>query len=166
MPDNAPTPERILAEARGWLGVPWRHQGRTRAGVDCAGLVVMVGRALGLTDYDTTGYSRRAHGQAFVRHFQAAMDDVRLPEAILGDVLVFADHAYPCHCGFLTTKWQVPHLLHAHVIRRKVVEEPYAGEWPEKVKFAFRFRGLALDAETHNPAHVLRGIPGVPSWRN
>jgi cell wall-associated NlpC family hydrolase len=123
--------------------VPWRHQGRTRAGVDCAGLVVMVARALKLTDYDSTNYSRRAHGQAFVEHFRAGMDGIRVAEAAPGDVLVFADHAYPCHCGFLTTKWGQPHLLHAHITRRKVVEEPYAGEWPAKVKFAFRFRGLA-----------------------
>ena len=54
--------------------------------------------------------------------------------------LVFADSAYPCHCGFLTTKHGQPHLLHAHALRRKVIEEPYAGEWPAKVKFAFRYR--------------------------
>jgi cell wall-associated NlpC family hydrolase len=34
----------IVSAARSWLGVPWRHQGRTRQGVDCAGLVVLVGR--------------------------------------------------------------------------------------------------------------------------
>jgi hypothetical protein len=57
-----------------------------------------------------------------------------------GDVLVFADAAYPCHCGFFTAKHGVPHLRHAHALQRKVLEEPYAGEWPLKVKLAFRFR--------------------------
>jgi cell wall-associated NlpC family hydrolase len=132
--------EDIVAAARSWLGVPWRHQGRTRQGVDCAGLVVLVGRELGLADYDTHAYSRRPEGQGFVQHFRAAMDGIPLPEARLGDVLVFADTAYPCHCGFLTEKLGQPHLLHAHALRRKVIEEPYAGEWPAKVKFAFRFR--------------------------
>ncbi len=70
----------------------------------------------------------------------AAMDGLPLPAAGPGDVLVFADAAYPCHCGFLTAKHAVPHLLHAHALRRKVIEEPYAGEWPLEVKFAFRFR--------------------------
>ena len=65
-------------------------------------------------------------------------------EAGPGDVLVFADAAYPCHCGFLTAKHGVPHLLHSHALRRKVLEEPYAGEWPLKVKLAFRFRGHAV----------------------
>ena len=135
--------EQIVAAARLWLGVPWRHQGRTRQGVDCAGLVVLVGRALGLSDYDTSAYGRRPAGQGFVQHFRACMDPAPLLEAAVGDILVFADAAYTCHCGFLTTKHEEPHLLHAHALRRKVIEEPYAGEWPAKVKLAFRYRGLS-----------------------
>jgi hypothetical protein len=66
-------PNAIIAAARSWLGVPWGHQGRTRQGVDCAGLVVLVGRGLGLADYDTTAYGRRLEGQGFVQHFRAAI---------------------------------------------------------------------------------------------
>ena len=44
--------------------------------------------------------------------------------------------------GILTERLGVAHLLHAHALRRQVIEEPYAGEWPMKVKFAFRFRGF------------------------
>lgn len=134
------TPETVVAEARGWLGVPWRHQGRSRSGIDCVGLVVCVAHALHLSDYDSTGYSRRAQGQGFVEHFRSNMDGVAIPVAQPGDVLVFADQAYPCHCGFLTERLGHPHLLHAHATRRQVIEEPYAGEWPAKIKFAFRFR--------------------------
>jgi len=140
MPAEIITSEMIVTEARGWLGVPWRHQGRTRSGIDCVGLVVRVAHALGVSDYDSTGYSRRAQGQAFVEHFRSNMDGVAIPDASPGHVLVFADQAYPCHCGFLTERLGHPHLLHAHATRRKVIEEPYAGEWPVKVKFAFRFR--------------------------
>ena len=38
----------FLEAARGWLGVAWRHQGRSRAGIDCIGLVVMAARVCGL----------------------------------------------------------------------------------------------------------------------
>ena len=132
--------DMIVAEARTWLGVPWRHQGSSRAGVDCAGLVVQVAKALELADYDTHAYGRRPQGQGFVAHFQAAMDGVAILQAQPGDVLIFADQAYPCHCGFLTERLDQPHLLHAHATRRQVIEEPYIGEWPAKIKFAFRFR--------------------------
>lgn len=38
----------FIAAARGWIGTPCRHQGRSRAGVDCIGLVVMAARDCGL----------------------------------------------------------------------------------------------------------------------
>jgi cell wall-associated NlpC family hydrolase len=138
------TSAAIVAEARAWLGVPWRHQGRSRSGIDCVGLVVRVAQALLLSDYDSAGYGRRAQGQGFVEHFRSNMDGVAIPEAGPGDVLVFADRAYPCHCGFLTQRLGQPHLLHAHALRRQVIEEPYAGEWPFKIKFAFRFRNPGI----------------------
>jgi cell wall-associated NlpC family hydrolase len=90
MPGDAPA---IVAAARAWLGVPWRHQGCTRQGVDRAGLVVLVGRWLGLADYDTTAYGRRPDGLGFVRKFRAAVEGIPLPEAGPGDVLVLADAA-------------------------------------------------------------------------
>ncbi|MFN4282368.1 MAG: C40 family peptidase [Alphaproteobacteria bacterium] len=140
MPAEIVTSDRIVAEARSWLGVPWRHQGRSRAGIDCVGLVVQVARALDLADYDHTAYGRRAQGQGFVEHFRANMDGIAISAAQPGDVLVFADQAYPCHCGFLSERLGHAHLIHAHALRRKVIEEPYAGEWLAKIKFAFRFR--------------------------
>jgi cell wall-associated NlpC family hydrolase len=138
------TPDDIVAQARSYLGVPWRHQGRTRSGLDCAGLVILIARDLKLSDYDTTGYARHAQGLNFVEHFRANMVGIAVADAHCGDVLVFADAAYPCHCGILSKRHGVAHLIHAHALRRKVIEEPYAGEWLTKVKFAFRFRGPPL----------------------
>jgi hypothetical protein len=40
----------------------------------------------------------------------------------------------------------VPHLIHAHALRGSVLEEPFLGEWPAKLRFAFRFRGLEESA--------------------
>lgn len=137
-----PTADDVVAAARGYLGVPWRHQGRSRAGLDCAGLVVLVGRDLGLTTYDAGGYRREPDGQRLVAHFRAAMDPVPVSLMVPGDALVFADAAYPCHVGLLAHRSDRPSLIHAHALRRRVIEEPYAGEWPAKVKFCFRFRGL------------------------
>jgi hypothetical protein len=46
------------------------------------------------------------------------MNGILLSEAGPGDVPGSADDAYPCHCGFLTDKHGVPHLFHAHALRR------------------------------------------------
>src|SRR3546814_19942137 len=50
----------IVAEARAWLGVPFRHQGRAWHGVDCIGLAIEVGRSVGFLppDYEYSVYTR------------------------------------------------------------------------------------------------------------
>ncbi|WBQ10873.1 hypothetical protein L2D01_03620 [Hyphomonadaceae bacterium ML37] len=59
MPDEIVTSEGIIAEARGWLGVPWGHQGSTRCGVDCVGLVVCLADVLDQSAHDSISYPRR-----------------------------------------------------------------------------------------------------------
>lgn len=136
------TREQIVATARDWIGTPWRHQGRTRLGVDCVGLVVMVARDLGLSDYDWNAYSRRAHGGSFLPHFEANARNVGLARARPGDMLVFADASYPCHVGVLSHFRGEPHVIHALATLKKVWETPYAGEWERKARFAFAFPGV------------------------
>jgi hypothetical protein len=53
---------QVVSAAREWIGVPFRHQGRTRDGVDCAGVVIKVAHALGLSSFDATGYRRLPAG--------------------------------------------------------------------------------------------------------
>lgn len=137
----------IVAEARSWLGVPWRHQGRGRRGVDCAGLVACVGLALGLTDYDTAAYARRPEGGAFLEHFRRAGRAKPLASMLPGDVLVFRGDVYPCHCGVLAERAYgrgrpVPTVVHAHALRRRVVEEPLAGEWRGRLLLCFAYPGI------------------------
>jgi hypothetical protein len=147
LPPSAPpiTPARILTAARAHLGAPFRHQGRSADGMDCVGLLVLVGRTLGYAHRDVTGYSRRATGRGFLEHFHAALDEIPPQSARPGDVLVFVETVYPCHTGILSVVagTDVPHLIHAHALRGSVLEEPFLGEWPAKLRFAFRFRGIA-----------------------
>lgn len=42
------TPTDISSEALSWLRTPYHWQGRSRAGLDCLGLPIVVGEALGL----------------------------------------------------------------------------------------------------------------------
>jgi cell wall-associated NlpC family hydrolase len=85
----------IVAAARGWIGVPWRHQGRSRAGVDCVGLIVVVCRELGLSDYDSTVYGRDPDPTRFLGHFTAGgATRINPLEARNGDLLVFRQSAF------------------------------------------------------------------------
>lgn len=132
----------IVTEARTWMGVPWRHLGRNRQGVDCAGLVVVVAKALGVADYDHTGYTRKAFDHTMLLHFQNNMRQKAIAEGKPGDVLLFADGKFPFHVGMLAERYDALSLVHAYAERRKVVEEQYTGEWPKRALACFEFYGL------------------------
>lgn len=136
----------IVEAARGYLGTPWLHQGRTRLGVDCAGLVIVVARDLELSNYDTIDYQRRTTGQEFLRHFQANMRRLPIQDARPGDVMLFRDKQYPCHSTILGEKDGCTTIIHAHALRRKVVEDYlHQGDWQQRRVAAFRFHGIEED---------------------
>lgn len=130
------TPERIVWEARRYLGVPFKHQGRSMAGVDCAGLVVLVGMACGLVAHDETGYPRRPDGYQLLSLLQKHLDRISNPQ--VGDVLLLAYHAYPQHLAIRTDKG----IIHSYAGARKVVEHVYDKTWQDRLVYAFRFRGV------------------------
>lgn len=139
------TRQQIVEEARTWRNVPWKHQGRTRTGVDCVGLAVTVALRLGLADSsaDVRSYPRRPDG-SFVAYFRKHMVEILPREAQDGDVLLFNQEHYSCHCGIRTTKHAAPAVIHAHAARRKVIEEPLeqARSVVGHPVFAFRFKTL------------------------
>lgn len=153
MPSDIPQPTfspaltraAVIAAARSFVGTPFRHQGRSAQGVDCVGLLVCIARALNLPHDDVTGYTRRAEGMGFLEHFRGQLVEISLASACAGDVLVFVETVYPCHTALLTERHGIPHLIHAHAPRRKIIEEPYATAWQAKARFAFRFPQLIED---------------------
>ncbi|MEI4234467.1 C40 family peptidase [Roseovarius sp. D22-M7] len=132
----------VIAEARRWIGARWRHQGRGPAGVDCIGLLIVVADGLRVPHHDVQGYDRRATSHRLVEEFAVDLAPVPLPEARPGDILVFAETSYPCHAGFLTARHGVPHLLHAHALRRCVLEEPLVEPWLSRRRAAYRMPGV------------------------
>lgn len=133
----------VINEARKWLGVKWRHQGRTKLGIDCAGLIILVGKSLGLADYDTVNYQRRTHGTNFLNHFKMNMTQKPILDAEPGDVLLFRDNQFPCHSTIVSEIGGVQTIIHAHAFRRKVLEERLdQGDWMNLRVACFKYMGL------------------------
>jgi cell wall-associated NlpC family hydrolase len=138
-----PNREEIVETARGWIGTPWKHQGRGERGIDCLGLVVVTAKALGLSEADEKTYSRRPDGGELIKRFKKEMKEISLNDIRAGDVILFADTSYPCHVAIVSLKHGELHIIHAHATRRQVLEERYAFEWPVKARKAFAFEGIA-----------------------
>jgi len=135
--------ESIVQEALKWLDTPWRHQGRTKRGIDCAGLIIRVGNDLGLIDYDVSHYPRDTRRDTFINHFKMNMIQKSILEKQAGDVLLFRAGIYACHCGILHFQKTQPYLIHAYVNYKKVVNEHLTKELCSRVTHCFRFPGVA-----------------------
>jgi len=135
----------IVAEARRWIGTPYRHQASLiHVGCDCLGLVRGVWRALvGPEPERAPPYSpdwAEARGEetlalAAHRHFVS----VQAEAFRAGDVMLFRfrDHAPAKHLGIATS---ATHMVHAH--GGACVAEAPIGVWRKRLVGAFAFPGV------------------------
>lgn len=91
-----------VALARTWIGTPFRHQGRTRHGIDCVGLLVEVFRACGRDVQDLEAYARDpAHGLLEEMLQRNGCTPVAREDWRAGDIAVIAFAQRPNDGGFL-----------------------------------------------------------------
>jgi NlpC/P60 family putative phage cell wall peptidase len=140
------TRDDIVAEARGWIGTPYRHQASLKGvGCDCLGLVRGVWRALlGDEPERAPPYSpdwaealpQETLAQAAARHLVPVACDAFTP----GDVLLFRwrTHLPAKHMAVVSA----PDLMiHAHD-GAAVTEVAIAPWWRRRLAYAFRFPGV------------------------
>lgn len=96
--------EQIVARARQEKGTRFVHQARLPGvGCDCVGLLIIVGRALGLVaqDFDIKGYSRIPDGKTLVAQASKFMTPIPREEMQPGDAIVMRWGIDPQHVGIL-----------------------------------------------------------------
>jgi cell wall-associated NlpC family hydrolase len=128
--------------ARRYIGVPWRHLGRSREGIDCIGLVLLAARECGIAADDPAPYAREPSSHRLRQELAEVLDEVPLAEARAGDVLLFNLGLYAGHLGVCAEhpEYRVPSVIHAYAPRRRVVEEPLASLDAGTLTGAFRLR--------------------------
>ena len=129
--------------ARQYVGVPWRHLGRSREGIDCIGLVLLAARDCGIAADDPAPYAREPSSQRLRQELARHLDEVPIAAARAGDVLVFNLGLYAGHLGVrgVHPAYRVPSVIHAYAPRRRVVEEPLATIDAGTLTGVFRVRG-------------------------
>ena len=127
------TGQDVVAEARRWLGTPWRHQARLRGvGVDCGGLVVCVAQALGLPVQDhAPGYARLPDGVSLRACVESQC--TRIPELEPGAVLLMRWADAPQHLAIVSTLPERFGIIHAWAGIRRVVEHGLTAEWQGRI---------------------------------
>lgn len=79
--------EAFVAAARGFIGVPWVHQGRSERGIDCVGLIVLAARAVGIDAPMRADYGRFQYYPQAREYLEQFCDRVGSPD--LGDIVLF-----------------------------------------------------------------------------
>ena len=125
----------IVAEARKWIDVPYRHQGRGRRGLDCVGLLVEVAAGLGHPVNAPTAYSSSPQGHQLL---DPCNDQLWKPERqdrlIPGDLAVFWGWhpSEPQHFAFIGENSGRLTIIHSFSKFAKVVEQQWNRHWETK----------------------------------
>lgn len=138
----------IIAEARTWIGTPWRHQAaRKGVGCDCIGLVSGVADVLGIPeaklwrdDPHFRGYGELPLPELLLEASDKYLDRVELPAMRPGDVLVFALRRDPMHFAILSGGGEPRYMIHGWRPVGRVVENSIGPVWQRRLVRAYRYR--------------------------
>lgn len=145
---NIITAEAIAAEARSWIGTPYRHQASLKGvGCDCLGLVRGVWRAtVGVEPEPVPPYApdwaEAASGEPLVEAALRHLTAIDRGTFGQGDILLFRWRAGAAakHAAIVTA----PDLMvHAHD-GAAVAEVVIAPWWRRRLAYAFRFPGVIV----------------------
>lgn len=129
--------DEFVRTARGYLGVPYRHQGRDRSGLDCGGLWICACRDMGLNiDNDLINYPTFPNFVDIASVIEAYADRIQFQQIQPGDVVLLRIAGRPQHFAIVTDMG----LLHVNQIDGRVVEHAFDKKWQRRYKQGYRFR--------------------------
>jgi NlpC/P60 family putative phage cell wall peptidase len=138
--------EFIVAQARSWIGTPYRHQASLKGvGCDCLGLLRGVWREVSGTEPELPPpYSpdwAEAGADTLLAAARRHLVEIACLEAAAGDVLLFRwrDDLPAKHCAIATSS---DTMIHAHD-GASVAEVAYRPWWRRHLVHAFRFPDIS-----------------------
>jgi len=129
----------FISKCREWESVPWRHQGRTRSGVDCVGLFSCVANELGFPQVIPTNYHRDPDGKLLLAELRSRFMEIKVKDREAGDLVVMRFEnlqGVPTnrHLALLTDCG----ILHSAAMYKKVCEHTFDDEWLNRTEHCFR----------------------------
>ena len=148
--------EKIIAEARSWIGTKFLHQGRLKktnsdpGGCDCIGLIMGIAQSLNLCSassnlpicqYDRKDYARLPSSYELKSQLDLHLKPSDKPE--IGNVVLMRFNDLPQHVGILAPYLQDSNkfsLIHAYLPAGKVIEHIIDESWQEKIIQQYNFK--------------------------
>jgi len=143
--DEAEIKGRIIGWAREWLGVPYLHQGRSRLGVDCVGVIVDIAKRLNMSVQDWQRYPRVPHAGRLLKSFRAHLIEIPSKDLSPADVVLMSWRQEPHHAGIISRigneGWDNTRLglIHCNMTVGRVVEHTLDEKWRKRIKYVFQY---------------------------
>lgn len=135
----------LIQAARGYIDAPFRHRGRSRNGLDCAGLGWIVYRDCGVALDNFRLYGREPHRDGLVTRLTGllgapvAMAPVAAEQLRVGDVIVLRIEKEPHHVAFVGDYLLGGFsMIHADGEAGRVVEHRLAPDHVARITHVFR----------------------------
>jgi NlpC/P60 family putative phage cell wall peptidase len=129
----------IVAEARKWVGTPYHHKGRVLGhGVDCFGVIEMVGRAFHVSIPENIQYSRIPDAMELLAYMDTYARGIPVNEAQEGDILIIPFMRELRHMAIKTDKG----MIHAYEPMGMVVEHSINPAWQKMIRRAYQYPGV------------------------
>lgn len=128
--------QKIIDKAREYINTPWLHQGRSKLGVDCVGLIVCVFKDCGITVEDYTKYHRTPHSEDMLDILNRHLEKKRLSELEKGDIITIRIRGAIQHVAIYNNDT----IIHADNRAGKVLEIPMTGRLRERIIAAHTYK--------------------------
>lgn len=132
----------IVKEARSWEGVPFRHQGRSRFGVDCIGFPQMVMLGVGMIlpkgFKDKVQYGPAPNNGEMKATIASYCTEIFAPEDGCLVLIKWPKSMFASHVGLIDGSY----LIHAYQGLKKVSRVSYGQPWLRLTDSLFRLPGV------------------------
>ena len=137
--------QKIILHSREWMHTKFRHQGRSKSGVDCIGLFSEVAKEIGRSIPIPSNYTHHPDQKFLLDEMSRLFDKITKAEMQIGDLVLmrFMDdqQRIPCRHVAIVTNLGV---LHSSAQFKKVTEHGLDEEWMRKIEHVFRMRRVNL----------------------
>lgn len=133
----------IVSEARKLIGTPYRHQGRSRFGVDCVGFIVLVMERLETLPVELlqANYGRLPRAE-LIQKTRKYCEPLSHLEAGALLLIRWPGEKEPGHIAIYTGEDGL--MIHAYGTLKKVVEHGYRGAWLKLTDSVWRLPGVQV----------------------
>jgi len=147
-----PTRSDIYNEARRWVGTPYHHHGRAHSqSCDCIGLLIGVGRVLGLTvppEMALPDYSSLPHddlSERMAARFLVPSKIKTIDQALPGQIGLFSisQRGVGQHFAIFALHKGRKTMIHAYMRGRTVIEAGISDHWRSRLISVYDYPGVA-----------------------